>query len=327
MARDPVERRNELRAVAKAIAREVGADAMRALHREDRRLDGLTVVVLWALIVLVGAALGVLPVGPLWTALFVLQGFALLGLGFCAHDLFIHRRVGGARWSLPLANLCLFPLAITASDYAASHLDHHFYLGTDRDGESYKEDLDRRWVKLLLLVGPLVPLVLARLFRRRDQSVVLPAPPERTPEQVRRARREGLQLLGFLLGVGVALCLWPRLVLCGYVLPALVTLPLASAVRLVLEHGESDPQNPYHAATCYQPGPLLGALFLWSVGDAHLIHHLFPHIPYYRLGEARRAMLPILLRAGVVQRRSLLWLLHGWFVHNRRHATVWPGQG
>ena len=144
MVSAPEERRNELRGAAKALSREIGAEALRALHREDRRLDILTIVVLWSLIALCFVLLGALPLGLPFLLVLCLQGFALLALGFCAHDLFIHRRVGGERLAPHLANLCLFPLGILGADYEASHRDHHWYLGTARDGESYKEDLDRR---------------------------------------------------------------------------------------------------------------------------------------------------------------------------------------
>ena len=63
----------------------------------------------------------------------------------------------------------------------------------------------------------------------------------------------------------------------------------------------------YQQATCHTAGPITSALFLWSTGDAHLIHHLFPNLPCYRLRRARAALLPILLRHGVVQRTSLPW--------------------
>jgi len=76
---------------------------------------------------------------------------------------------------------------------------------------------------------------------------------------------------------------------------------------VVLEHGESDRDNPYHAATCYTADPLTGALFFWSAGDAHLIHHLFP---YFEARERSAAgciggqPLPRLLAGGASARSS-----------------------
>lgn len=321
MTTDPSQRSNELKAIAKAISQEVGVQTLRALHREDRRLDALAVVGSWALVALLFSLLGTLPFGPLWLLLYALQGCALQNLGFCAHDLFVHRKVAGLRWSRVLSIFCLTPLLLPASKYEASHLDHHWYLASERDSEAYKEDLDRLWVKLLCLLAPGYLLAYARAFHRPGSPA--PVPPQRSAEQAARIRQEVWIVRAFVILVALAACLWPRLVIAGLVLPVLLSLPFASTVRLILEHGETDPKNSYHAATCYTAGPITGALFLWSVGDAHLIHHLFPNIPFYRLRKAREAMLPILLRQGVVRRASLPWLIYQWFVANRRHATLW----
>lgn len=321
MTMDSLERRNRLRSAAKAIASEVGRERMRALHCENRMLDAITFLGLWSVLGTLFYLLGTLPFGGLWLALFVLQGFALQWLGFCSHDLFVHRRAGGERASRLFANICFMPLLLTASFYAASHFDHHLYLGGDRDGEAYKSDFDRRWVKLVYLFGLGTLLVTSRVFRRADAAPVIV--PARSPEVLARIQREKQVLRTFMLGVAMASCFWPRMVLAGYALPLLFSLPFASALRIILEHGEMNVENPFHAATCYAAGPLLGTLFMWSVGDAHLIHHLFPNIPYYRLGAARAVIRPILLRQGVIPRTSLLWLLWQWFVRNRRHATIW----
>jgi fatty acid desaturase len=294
---------------------------MRSFHRQNRLLDVLTFVALWSVIGTLFYQLGTRPFGLIWLGLFVLQGFALQCLGFCAHDLFVHRRVGGERLARVLANVCLIPLMLPAGEYAASHFQHHWYLGSARDGESYKEDLDRRWVKWIYLIGPGTLAVAYRVFRRKDAGPLVA--PERSAEVTAQIRWETLIILVFMALVGVAILFWPRLVLAGYILPSILSLPFASAVRVILEHGEMSFENPFHAATCYTPNPLFGALFLWGVGDAHLIHHLFPNIPYYRVGAARAAILPILLRQGVIRRTSLLWLLGQWFVRNRRHATIW----
>ncbi len=307
--------------VAREIAREVGVDAMRALHRRSPVLDAFAFVGVWSTVIGLFVTLGTMRVGIAWVALFSLQGLALQCLGFLAHDLFVHRRVGGDRAAWWLANACLVPLLFGAAAYARSHADHHRHLGGEQDGEAYKEDLDRRWVKLLFLLGPGSLAVSARVFRHSRPAPC--PPPAPSPEIAARLRLENILIAGFVLVVIVAAVIDPRLVLGGFVLPLSITLPIASTIRVVLEHGEMDRANPYHVATCYTAGPLTGGLFLWSVGDGHLIHHLFPGIPFYRLRRARRLMLPILLRHGVVRRTSLLRLLFGWFVENRRHATRW----
>ena len=83
-------------------------------------------------------------------------------------------------------------------------------------------------------------------------------------------------------GIGTIL----SLVLFGYILPLFVVLPVANALRTILEHAETNPQNLFHCATFYRTGLLTRFLFFWDAGDCHLVHHIFPNIPFYRMGKA-----------------------------------------
>lgn len=310
----------DIRGAARAIARELGAETIRGLHRASRALDALVFVGLWSVIASLFVGLGTLPVGPWWAALLVLQGFALQALAYLAHDLFVHRQAAG-RWSASLAAFCLAPLTFSASEYRASHLAHHRHLGSPLDTEGYKADFDRRWVKLVYLVAPGALMIMKRRFRRAGTP--LPPPPAHEPAVTARIQRERRAMLAFFGLVTVAAALWPRLVLLGYVLPIFVAVPAVSSLRLILEHGEMNPANPYHSSTCYRTGPLTRLLFFWSVGECHLVHHLFPGIPVYRLKAACDAMMPALKREGVIVRTSLPRLVVQWFILNRKHATVW----
>lgn len=318
----PREGTYDVRVAAKAIARELGPEIMRGLHRGNRWLDALACGGVWLVVIVLFHLLGHLPIGPIWMALFILQGFALHALAFCAHDLFVHRRVGGERLADVLANVCLVPLLLPATGYRANHLDHHRFLGTSRDtGEAYKEDFDRRWIKLLFLLAPGVVLVVARVFRR--PSTPKPMLPVRGEAITRALRRERRLLAAFVVLTIAAAIVWPRAVLLGYVAPLFIVFPCVTALRVILEHGEMNPENPYHSSICYRGGPLSRLLFFWSAGEYHLIHHLFPGIPVYRMREAGRVIVPLLVKNGVIVRTSFASILWSWFVDNRRHATLW----
>lgn len=308
------------RSAAAQIAREIGPSAMRALHRSHPALDALEFVLPWLSVVLLGVALTRVQHIGLWSLLCLLQGCALQCVGYVAHDVFVHRRRGGRRVAKILANLCWIPILVGATEYESRHLAHHRHPGPMDDGEDYKRDMDRRWVRALFLCAPFTLMIMARRFRRADAVDSSWKPSER---EARVVRFEKLALALFVALVAASAWLWPRATLLGYVVPLLVAGPIASATRIVLEHGESDPSNPFHAATCYRTGWITQLLFLSSVGDMHLIHHLFPGIPAYRLRAARRLVLPILQREGVPVRESLARILWGWFVDNRPHYSLW----
>jgi fatty acid desaturase len=48
-----------------------------------------------------------------------------------------------------------------------------------------------------------------------------------------------------------------------------------------------------------------GIPWLKGLGNCHLIHHVWSHIPWYRVGDAKDLMHPALLAQGVTERCSL----------------------
>lgn len=99
--------------------------------------------------------------------------------------------------------------------------------------------------------------------------------------------------------------------------------PVVSGLRTILEHSECDPKNVFHCATFYRTGYITGPLFFWDAGDCHIVHHIFPAIPFYRMPAAVKAIAPILKAHGARERRSLLDLLEGWFWRKEEHRTIW----
>lgn len=265
----------------------------------------------------------------LWALAFVLQGFAVQLLGLVSHDLFVHRRVGGATVAWLGSLLCTVPRLTKPSAYEMVHLEHHRYAGTDRDTEAYKRDIDTRARRLLFLTVPGIKILQGRKLARTnpeiaEKPVAYHDQAAARPELARKLAVEKWLTRAFLLAVVAAAFVWPRLVLLGYLVPVVVMAPIANTVRMILEHSDADPDNPFHVATFYRTGLISRPLFLWDSGDCHLIHHLYATIPYYRVGKALTLMRPILLKHGVVERRSFLALLHGWFVANYAHGTPWP---
>jgi fatty acid desaturase len=314
-----------LAAGTRQVTRALGPDVVRALHRQNAVADVATFVVMWATAVALAIGLGHLPLrldglGALWVGAFVLQGFVLQLFGIYAHDAFLHRQFGGRRLSDALGLLCFVPITSTYTDYRHLHLVHHRFVNSDGDSEVYKQDFDRRWVKVMLLTVIGVKLSWSGRFRRGDRPIWTPS---YSPEERQRLRRE---LAGLALWAGGIIALafldW-RTVVFGYLLPLAVMAPIASTLRVILEHADVDRTEPLHNATFYRTGWISGPLFLFGSGDCHLVHHLFPAIPFYRMRRATLLIRPILRDAGVPEHRSLARLVKLWFIDNRAHGTDW----
>jgi fatty acid desaturase len=306
----------EPRGLAKArqfITRELGTDVVQELHR-PRLLNDAWILAGWpAVNIALLLAMARLPIGPAFAACFVLQGIRLTWYLEVPHDLFIHRRLGGKRLAAFLGLFYLAPVLYPFTGFSSSHLRHHYYVGTKRDPESPIINVNTFWKRLAFLTWPGFKVGTSGFSDPEARF---------TPAFLRRVRFEQWFLRFYLLALFVLAALW-RPFLYGYLLPFFVVSPIANAFRVMLEHGEANPENAFHAGTFYRAGFWISLLFPGGVGDRHIMHHLFPGIPMYRLGEAAALISPILARNGVRERRSLLQLLKGYFVEAQPHRTLW----
>lgn len=300
---------------ARAILRAALGDAVLAeLHRPALVWDVLAIVLVWATIGGCAYHLATAQWGFSWIVALVVQGFAQQLLILLFHDAFLHRRLGGDRWGWFLSCFLTMPLFIRPTAYKVFHLEHHRHIGMDLDTEAFKQNVDTPFKRLALATLP--GYLMQRKWPVRDHLL--------TPKDRARLRLEARIQAVFAMMLLVGLVLWPRAIGLGYILPLFVTMPIASVSRIILEHAEANPENPFHLATFYRTGILTRVLFLWDSGDCHVIHHIYATIPFYRIGRAIDLMRPILVEHGVVERRSLVALFWGYFVKNFPHRTLWP---
>ncbi len=305
------------------ITEELGQDTILRLHRERPALDWLVLIGLPILFVANGTFLTLHAHGWAWRAVFVLQGFVLLSFGYVMHELCAHRQVGGKRFSYWYGVFAGILSFLRSREYRHLHMDHHRYPGTDRD-EEYKQDLDKLWKRWLFLT-PIGLFLASRGVFHKPRPPFFPSPKEAF-QAARRDRAYGIEIIVRLIAyvtIGVLILLDYKWVSRGFIVPALIALPIVNAIRVVLEHSETNPGHPFHCATYYRCRLPARVLFFWDAGDLHLIHHIFPAIPFYHLTEAARLMRPLLLREGVRERRSILYLLYGFFIVRRPHRTLW----
>lgn len=313
-----------LREVRQGLRAALGADTIAALHRPDALLDNLAVLGSFAAFVVSVAVLGTLPLGLPWLALFVAQGFLLQWMGLVSHDAFVHRRIWGEAGSWFGSLLLTLPRLSLPTGYEQAHLAHHRCIGTPGDTEAYKQYLDTRGKRLLFLTIAGVKLAQAGRLAAQEGLRAYHDVSGQGAAIERRARIERGLFRAALLALIVLALFWPRLVLLGYLVPVLVMGPIVNTLRIVMEHAEANPGNPWHWSTCYRTGRISRLLFCWDSGDCHLVHHVFPRLPFYRMGRAVELMRPVLLAHSVVERVSYWQLLKGWLLQVYPHRSLWP---
>lgn len=310
--------------VRRRLRETLGTDTIVALHRENRLLDMLALLIVTSFFASNVLALALLPFSALWLLLFVAQGFLLQLLGLVSHDLFVHRRVFGATGSWLASIVLTLPRLSLPTGYEQAHLAHHRWIGTAQDTEAYKQHLNTRGKRWLFMTLLGVKLAQAGRLRRADGLRHYHDVSSRGAEAEQRAHIERWLLRGLLLLLPLGLWRFPAPVFYGWLLPVLVMGPVVNTLRIVIEHAEANPDNPFHWSTWYRTGPFSRLLFFWDSGDCHVVHHIYPRLPFYRMSRAVALIGPVLLAEGVVERRSYWQLLHGWLVAGHAHRTLWP---
>jgi len=238
-----------------------------------------------------------------------LQGtlfWALFVIGHdCGHGAFSRRR----GWNAWVGHLTHTPLLVPYHAWRLSHRIHHRHTGDVARDQAWPP-LTRRearalppWTRFLRLRGFLLvfPLYLLRNGPGRAGSHFDPGGPLFSRADRPRVRRSVAACAAMALGLlAFAAHAGPAAFVQYWLAPWLVFAAWAAAVTW-LHH--NDPDVPWYRGAGWSS--LRGALatierhygpFEWLHHDAgcHVVHHLFPRIPHYRLREASRAVAPIL---------------------------------
>ncbi len=312
-----------MRGMRRHIREVVGEATLADLHRSEPWRDLLAILLLLGLFFGFAGVLGSRRVDAVWVACFLAQGQLLMVFGLAAHD-FLHRGVGGPRLRGVVPMLFMAPLLRSATEYQIWHARHHTHLGGADDSEQFKVGIDTVWRRLVYATfyGTAVP---HRAFPRRPGAAVASRVDLQPfwPQIV----REKIAIRLFMIAV-VLLAIWqPRLVLLGYVLPLVLVTPISNSIRTATEHTEFDSGTPYQISCCYRSNAIARIAFFWGVGDCHIIHHIFPRIPFYRTTAALRLMRPVFLAHGVNDRASLAAVVSEWFSGKRLYLSANPRPG
>lgn len=305
--------------VRREIRDRIGQERLKALHKPNRWLDYGALIVVPGLFLLFAWILATQPFGVLWVVVLVLQGFLLQIFALMNHDLLMHRAVLPRPLNYLVSLLLMIPAHLSPTRYRYGHNAHHRYLGGDGDSELFKMDIDTRGKRLLYATFIGLKMASAGKFARVRRKMNPPIISADMTEVRARVQMENRLVAAWLVLSIVLAIIWPYAVGLGYLLPLLLVSPIANTFRTFLEHSEFDADNPFQMGCFYRTGFITRPLFFWDSGDCHFVHHVFPGIPFYRIGAAVDEMRAVFLENGAVERRNIWAVLWRWFRAERRY--------
>lgn len=291
---------------------------MRALHRKEParhlavalRQFAVLVVGTWALIRFDNPLI--------WIPLAFVQGFTVFNFTILLHEVVHHTIFERRRPRLErlLGFLYAIPSGISASQFTRWHLDHHAELGSEEDDPKrhhLSPKVNARWYKLLYCSPALFPIY----FRAaRRESATYPVPLQRAIGRERKLSMlfhlSALGLIWYAFGVYAAAR--------ASIIPVFFIFPIAFTLNRLGQHYDIDPTDPAKWGTLMKGHWFWDFAFLNS--NYHLEHHYFPGVPFYRLPQVQRALMPF------YERRKMRWrtygeLVYGWLIENHAPHTDW----
>ena len=296
----------------------ISREQMRRLHRKSptrhlvvaARQFAILGATTWALIYFTNPAI--------WIPLAFVQGFTVFNFTVLLHEV-VHHTIFERRHERAervLGFLYAVPSGISASQFTRWHLDHHAELGSDEDDPKrhhLSPKVNKRWFKLLYCTPALFPIY----FRAaRRESSTYPVDLQRTIAVERR--------LSMAFHLSVIAVLWYAFGLYAAarasIIPVFFIFPIAFTLNRLGQHYDIDPSDPAQWGTLMRGHWFWDFVFLNS--NYHLEHHYFPGVPFYRLPELQRALVPFYTRKRM-RWQSYGRLVYGWLVENRAPHTDW----
>ena len=300
----------------------VSREQMRALHQKSAWRHGIVAVRQFAILALATWGLIRFTHPIVWVPLALVQGFTIFNFTVLLHEV-VHHTIFQRRRELAervLGFLYAVPSGISSSQFTRWHLDHHAELGSDEDDPKrahLSPKRNARWYKLLYCTPALFPIYF-RAARREGAGY--------PPELQRRIRFERnvstAAHLAALASIWYAFGFYAALR--TSIIPVFFVFPVAFTLNRLGQHYDIDPTDPAKWGTLMKGHWFWNFVFLNS--NYHLEHHYFPGVPFYRLPEVQRALLPFYERKGM-RWQSYGRLVYGWLIENRAPHTDWSKDG
>ena len=296
----------------------VSRELMRSLHRKEAWRHFAVALRQFAILALTTWALIRFDNPLIWIPLAFVQGFTVFNFTVLLHEVVHHTVFQRKRLGLErvLGFLYAVPSGISASQFTRWHLDHHAELGSDEDDPKrhhLSPKVNKRWFKLLYCTPALFPIY----FRAaRRESSTYPADLQAKIKRERwisiAAHLTALVSIWYLFGFYASLR--------TSIIPVFFIFPIAFTLNRLGQHYDIDPMDPAKWGTLMKGSWFWDFAFLNS--NYHLEHHYFPGVPFYRLPELQRALVPF------YEKKNMRWrtygqLVYGWLVENHAPHTDW----
>ena len=310
----------DLKTPASIITSTLGTEQIRKLHQSNPIIDALMYLLAWFLFIGSWYLLATMEFGILCLPIAIVQALVVTNFFYTLrHDTFMHRQLGGSRLAYFLGILVSLPM-MTSYTRFLRHEDHHVHIGYDLFEEHIAE-LDKVWKRWFCLT--LLGLLFLGAGKLRSKDAPEPNKNWKVPQIVQKAmRREAIFHWIWILGLCVFGFFWPYQVLVGYVIPYFLFMPIIFSIKYACQHSETDINNPFHTAAFFKSNWILNIIYFNSIGEMHLIHHIFPRISTWKLGKASRLMRPIILQHKV-PKRSFFQIIKGYYFTGKPYRKVW----
>jgi len=310
----------DLKSPARLITQAIGVEAVRKLHKVNKWIDLFLLISAWILFIGTWYFISTIDFGFLTVLLILIQG-VILGNYFYAirHDTLMHRQFGGSKFAYVVGILMSIPMLNTYTQFL-KHEDHHLHVGYDLFEEHIAE-LDTVWKRWFGITG--IGLLFLFAGKLKSKGTSYPNRNWENPAQIKKANKvEGLLLLTWLVGIITLTFFFPYVLLLGYLIPVVVVVPALLSIKNACQHSETDVNNSMHLAQNYKASLLIRVIYCCSLGDVHIVHHIFPRIPFWKTPKAARLMRAT-LEAHNVPKRTFFEILYGYYIKGRPYRTLW----
>lgn len=209
------------------------------------------------------------------------------------HDASHYRLLPNRRWNDLVSNWFLaYPMLVTTESYRDNHLAHHLHLNSEKDpdwvrkqGKQEWEFPKTRWQLIRMLVRDLC----GGGFIDTLKAIYSLGGKRATSKNSAGVNVARVAYYAVVVSVIVYFNVWKDVLLFWY-LPAFTLLPVILRIRSIAEHFGVEGTHELNASRNYECGILERALLAPHNVGYHLVHHLFPSVPFYNLPALNAAL-------------------------------------
>ena len=221
----------------------------------------------------------------------ILIGSRLHGLGILMHDCIHYRAFKTRKLNMLVGEALAWSVLTTAEGYRNNHLTHHRHLNTNEDPDWARKS-DQRSFNFPKRKRELLGTILYQVSGLGIVELFLGVSRNAQMKQISTITR--ISRLGFYI-VLLTICAFAGLlgkIALYWLVPMISTFPLVAWIRSAAEHhGGLEYDHAYRSSRTTIPSRWEAFLIMPHNVGYHLEHHLYPHVPFYRLEALHRLLM------------------------------------